>query len=206
MVGDASVTTMVDRGSSVVSGAGVESGSRPVVESVDSSAPSVVAGSEVSDTEIVLKASSVCVVTSGAEVVVAVENPSVESEPGGLCVMVVVRGSSVVFASVVTGPSLDPDSPGVDMSLLSVVKGLSVVMGPGLVEVSSADEMVLVVPSVGVVFWGSPGEEVVDDVGGASVFSELAAVVFISSVDASVVPTDVVEFVVGGASVTSLVD
>jgi len=202
VVGDASVTTMVDRGSSVVSGAGVESGSRPVVESVGSSTPSVVA-----DTEIVLKASSVCVVTSGAEVVVAVDNPSVESVPGGLCVGVVLRGSSVVFASVVTGPSLDPDSPGVDMSLPSVVKGLSVVMGPGLVEVSSADEMVLVGPSVGVVFWGSPGEEA-DDVGRASVLSELAAVVFISSVDASVVPADVVvvEVVVGGASVTSLVD
>jgi len=127
VVRDASVTTLVDRGSSVVSGDGVESGSRPVVESVDSSAPSVVAGSEVSDTEIVLKASSVCVVTSGAEVVVAVENPSVESEPGGLCVMVVVRGSSVVFASVVTGPSLDPDSSVVDISLLSVLSGLSVV-------------------------------------------------------------------------------
>ena len=201
MVEGASVTTLVDRGSSVVSGDGVESGSRPVVESVDSSTPPVVA-----DTEIVLKASSVCVVTSGAEVV-AVENPSVESVPGGLCVVVVVRGASVVFASVVTGPSLDPDSPGVDMSLLSVVKGLSVVMGPGLVEVSSADEMVLVGPSVVVVFWGSPGEEA-DDVGGASVFSELAAVVFISSVDASVVPSDVVvvEVVVGGASVMSMVD
>ena len=122
MVGDASVTTLVGRGSSVVSGAGVESGSRPVVESVGSSTPSVVA-----DTEIVLRASSVCVVTSGAEVVVAVENPSVESEPGGLCVMVVVRGSSVVFASVVTGPSLDPDSSVVNISLLSVLSGLSVV-------------------------------------------------------------------------------
>ena len=66
--------------------------------------------------------------------------------------------------------------------------------------------MVVVDPSVVVVFGGSPGEEVVENVGRASVLSELAAVVFISSVDASVVPSDVVEFVVGGASVTSLVD
>ena len=75
-------------------------------------------------------------------------------------------------------------------------------------EVSSANEMVVVDPSIVVVFWGSPGEEVVENVGRASVLSELAAVVFISSVDASVVPADVVvvEVVVGGASVTSLVD
>ena len=124
MVRDASVTTLVDRGSSVVSGDGVESGSRPVVESVDSSAPSVVAGSEVSDTEIVLNASSVCVVASGDKVVVAVDNPSVESVPGGV---VMVLSSSVVFASVVPGPSPDSDSSVVDISLLSVLSGLSVI-------------------------------------------------------------------------------
>ena len=74
-------------------------------------------------TEVVLVTSSVVVVvvvfwdSSGEEVVVS-GRPSVLSELGD-----VVRGSLVVFDSVVTGPSVVSDSPDV-VWLLSVVEGV----------------------------------------------------------------------------------
>ena len=97
---------------------GVVLGGCPVVEVV--MALVVRGSSEVAEsvTEVVLVAPSVWVVfgdSSGEEVVVF-GKPSVLSEP-----CAVVPGSSVVFDSVVTGPSLVPDEV---VSLLSVVEGV----------------------------------------------------------------------------------
>ena len=69
-------------------------------------------------TEVVLVTSMVVVIfwDSSGEEVVASGRPSVLFELG-----VVARGSTVVFDSVVTGPSVESDSPDMVVSLPSVV-------------------------------------------------------------------------------------
>ena len=77
----------------------------------------------------------------------------------------------LVYDSVVTGPSLDADTPDVVVLLLPVVRGPSVVAESGPVKVTSVTEVVPIDPSVVVVIV----------VGNPSVLSELGSVVVLGT-------------------------